>query len=514
MHDIVKPHKHILAEPPSSPFAPRLKPLVEQQGSRYQLADWRQMDRWNPDRFVAEGLLPALNTHGNKEVNRSILILANTAAPPIKRTHATTHSRLFDWAEDIMSGSEFHAAGPVRMLLWCPEQDATTFMPHTIGRRSKLSLMLEMTCHIEEIVGSCESVTERQAKRDQVIEIESGKRVAKLMEKSGVTVPPGRETHLHQMIQEALTQSGGHDAGPATETTSIPSRSWHKELQGLRRRFKDVEIPQDQSGRRKLAKIPPEIVKNPAFARFLELERNLKHKQKTTGVVEELLQDQSQIDALYLQVDDPHLEEAQRTATLADIRGKSQNLRDGLENLSTKYRNEFEFFKHDRKAYAQNPPLLMWDHRSAEPLKAHKEEFYPAKGLCLLDIEPRHPFPYPMTVAQRTFFRLLTTTLWQNAWDNLRILDHIAPGAFDAVNPKVPSLRDPARGGERNIQDLPIRRLTPEMAHGLVKAWFDWPFRPDLAELLHRGSSVEVQINDVLRPIGGSRPSMDGSIHL
>lgn len=133
----------------------------------------------------------------------------------------------------------------------------------------------------------------------------------------------------------------------------------------------------------------------------------------------------------------------------------------------------------------------MWDRRTAEPMKAYKEEFYPQKNLCLLDIQPRHPLPYPMTQAQLLLLRMLTTTIWLGGSDNLTHLDRIAPGAFNALTSRVPSLTDPTRGGERDIRDLPIDRLTPEMAYGLVKAWLDWPFRPNLGDLIHRGSLVD-----------------------
>ncbi|KAL8700064.1 MAG: hypothetical protein Q9224_001131 [Gallowayella concinna] len=491
IHDVVRPRKHILAEPSSSAFASALEPLIKQKDSRYHLVDWPQMDTWTPDRYVAEGLLPALHTHDPKKPNRSILILANTAVLTHKGHPPKTLLKLMDWANDITSGSGFYVGGPVRVLLWCPEKDAIPVLPRTIRYRSKLSLLLEMTCHIEEIVGSRESVREKQTKRDQAVELESAKRVAKNMQKSGITVPLGRETDLHEQVQEALAQSESKDTTREMETTPIRARSWHQELQALRQKFKDVDLAL-YKGKRRMANAPPNIAEDPAYARFIELERNLKHVQKRTGVIEELLQEQSQIDALDLQAHDPNRKESQRTATLAEIQNRKEVLQERIENLGSQtVRDEYEFFKHERKAYAQNPPLLMWDHRSADPLKASKEEFQPAKGLCLLDIEPRHPLPYPTTVPQRTSSPVLTTTLWQNRWGNLKVLDQIAPGAFDAVTPEVPSLRDPTRGGERDLRHLPICRLTPEMAHGLTKAWFEWPFRPNLAELIHKGSVYE-----------------------
>ncbi|KAL8725915.1 MAG: hypothetical protein Q9166_007043 [cf. Caloplaca sp. 2 TL-2023] len=489
IHDIIKPRRHILAEPRSSPFVPHLESLIKEKDSRYHIVDWSSVDAWRPDRYVAEGLLPAFATQTSKEPNTSILVLANLAAPsPKSITMNKSHIKLLDWASDISYGCNFHAGGPVRMLLWCPETETTPILPRTIRYRTKLSLTLEMMCHIEKIVGSVTPATKRLRKRDQTVELESGKHVAKVMEKAGVTVPLGRETEIHEQIQAALAQGESKDEAP---TASIRARSWHKELEDLRERFKDVDIPRNKTGKRIIMeRIPSEIVGSPEFARLLELERNLKHVQKRTGVIEELLQEQAKIDSLDIQAHNSPPDT--QAAAQAEIQDRKEKLQKRLGNLRGHHiRDEYEFFKHDRKAYAQDPPLLMWDHRSADPLKSHEEEFYPAKAMSLLDIQPRHPLPYSMTGAQQTFFPLLAKTLWHNGRDNLKILDQIAPGAFDAVTSRVPSLRDPTRGGERDLRDLPIRRLTPEMVYGIITAWFDWPFRPDLADLIHRGNIAE-----------------------
>ncbi|KAL8981603.1 MAG: hypothetical protein Q9205_003659 [Flavoplaca limonia] len=493
IHDIVKPRQHILAEPPESPFAQHLKQYTDQSSSRYKLIDWPQLESWEPDRYVAEGLLPALDVQKSTEPNRSILFLANTAYSAhrsMTSSIARTQIKLLCWASDILNGATFHAGGPVRMLLWCPEKDVATVLPRTIRQRSKFALLMEMTCKVEEIVGCDESTLRKQKMRDQVIELESGKRVAKLMADSGVSTPSGRETNLQKQVREADERSKGKGAGENLGATGTRARNWHEELEELREKFKDA--PKDSKGRYIHLNQPKEIIEDPQYLRFIDLERNFRHQQKKTVEIKELLQEQAEIDALDLRAHDPKLKDAQRNAALAKLQRKKDQLQAHLDNTKGRLtRNEFKFFKDDRKAFASNPPLLMWDQRTAEPLKAYKEEFYPAKNLCLLDIQPRYPLPYPMTPAQLLFLRMLTTTIWQGGADNLTILDRIAPGAFNALTSKVPSLTDPTRGGERDIRDLTIDRLTPEMAYGLVKAWFDWPFRPNLGDLIHRGNLID-----------------------
>lgn len=473
---------------------PRLESLANEQDSRYHLLDWNSKEYWAPDRYVAEGLLPPLDTHGSKEPNSSILILANAAMStsklPDSQSFAKGSLKLVDWSRDIRTGSGFHAGGPVRMLYWCPEKEKTPILPRTFKYRTKLSLMLEMTCHVEEIVTSDISIGQKYQKRDQSIELMSGRRVAKSMKQLGIEIPAERRTELQRQIQQDLAKLESGDTTLQASNASLRTRGWHRELQDLQAKFDAGEFVQAEGAApRARKKYARNSTYTPEYARLLELERNARHSQKRVELVEELLEKQAKIDSLDLQAHDSTLGEPARAAALTELRQRKNELEQDLANTKGIHtRQEFEYFKHDRRAYAQDPPLLMWDRRNADPLKADTEEFHPAKGLCLFDIEPRCPFPYSMTPAQDSVFSALMTTLWYSSSENLTVLDQITPGAFDALTPNVPALRDPRRGGELDLRDLPLRRLTPEMAYGLAMAWLDWPFKPDFFDLLRKGS--------------------------
>jgi transcription factor 1 len=66
----------------------------------------------------------------------------------------------------------------------------------------------------------------------------------------------------------------------------------------------------------------------------------------------------------------------------------------------------------------------------------------------------------------------------------VRGLDTLAPGAADDIVPLAPSLRDPKKGGRRNLEQLRVRMLTAEMIEELVVAWENWPFKPSMGELM------------------------------
>ncbi|KAL8721419.1 MAG: hypothetical protein Q9225_001894 [Loekoesia sp. 1 TL-2023] len=491
LHDIVRPKKHFLAEPPSSPFLPHLEPLANQQNSRYHLLDWQDEDVWEPGRYVAEGLLPAFDTSKAREPEQPILILANTAIPTprsTERVRAKSYMKFLDWGNDVMLGSGFHAGGgPIRMLMWCPEKEVTPALPRTIRSRSKLSLFLEMTSHVEAIVSADVGT---QKIRDRGVELMSGQQVARRMQSSGITIPDGRHTDLYEQVQEELVLSAATEKGSRAPNTEVRIRGWHRELQNLQQRFEAGEFlkAEGMSPGEAIKKRPKGTKLTPEYARLVDLERELKHIQKRTKVIDELLQEQAEIDALDLRAYDSNLEASQQAAAQTELQERKKKLQERVESTPGQHiREEFQYFKHERKAYSQNPPLLIWDRRTAEPLKSYDEEFYPEKGLCLLDIKPKQPLQYRMTAAQGTIFSLLMTALYRCPAHNLSVLDQIAPGAFEALTPKIPALTDPSRGGERDLRDLPIDRLTPEMAYGLTVAWQDWPFKPDLADLLLKG---------------------------
>lgn len=476
---------------------PRLQALVDQQGSRYHISKETGHYHWEPDRYIADGLLSPFHAAQPTGPNNKILMLVNGALPTAYIENARFPGfqlKLRQWCNDINRQSGFHANGPVRMLVWLPEKEKTSILPHTILYRNSLSLQLEMNCRIEEVASSGAVSRQRQQQRDQSVELMSRRRVARTMQQLGVKVPFGRQLNSQKEIQDAVAPPDKTGSALQISTASLQARGWHDELQTLRQQFEAGDFaraetdPPGKSGE----KVPERTQLTPEFARMTELERNLRHIAKRSGEIGIFLREQADIDTLDSQAHDPTLDKAKRLATLQELQNRRVKLKADLDNLKTpRLRADFEFYKQDRRAFAQNPPLLLWDQRSAEPLKAYSEEFYPERDMCLLDVEPHYPLPYPITsAAQASFFSILMASLFRTASNNLRALDGIAPGAFDAITPKVPALHDPTRGGERDLLDLPLRRLTPEMAYGILMAWFDWPFKPELSDLLGRDSSL------------------------
>ncbi|KAF2207370.1 hypothetical protein CERZMDRAFT_91799 [Cercospora zeae-maydis SCOH1-5] len=54
----------------------------------------------------------------------------------------------------------------------------------------------------------------------------------------------------------------------------------------------------------------------------------------------------------------------------------------------------------------------------------------------------------------------------------------------------VPAITDPRKGGRLDPKHMKVRQLTSEMLEGLIKAWFEWPFKPDGWELNFRAQEI------------------------
>lgn len=142
----------------------------------------------------------------------------------------------------------------------------------------------------------------------------------------------------------------------------------------------------------------------------------------------------------------------------------------------------------DEMAFFSNPLHLAFDRRTYEPLHAPLTSFWPRLPLSLIDVVPTGrdlavPGIADSTEATRTASYLLKYLFAQKTHPLSMVLDKIAPNAAQDLIPQVPALSDPRKGGRLDPGRLLVRMLNEEMVEGLVKAWFEWPFKPRLVDL-------------------------------
>jgi transcription factor 1 len=146
----------------------------------------------------------------------------------------------------------------------------------------------------------------------------------------------------------------------------------------------------------------------------------------------------------------------------------------------------------DRRAFRQDPPILLWDRREAEPLKVVEKDFFPHHEMCLLDFQPKSIWPVfkGKEISNYDYFDFMIAALFTNPTHSIvRGLKALAPGADEWIIPRCPSLTNTAKGGAIDLEQLPIRTLNQEMLRELTEAWMDWPFRPTKAEMMVRAGT-------------------------
>ena len=483
-------------------YLPFLQPLLDAPGSRYHLRDWRDSQVWQPYRYVEEGLLHDAEGHGGpppttEEPNNSILIIANLVGMRHKvvgetRTSMAAHAKAIDFSHAARQLSDFQNHGPTRMLMWLSDEDKRSILPRTVGYRGKISVYMETSVNLEEIVGFPHA-SDLKIHREDGLEIESSKQVMKRMGAKDVKIP------LHRQARPEDRQSN----------LSEVSRYWHKELEELESDFEAGRFSEYMASAAVKAKDGDMTVargggalgrKSPTRTSEYKRMRSLRFvatgQNNSIEKINAVLKKQEKIDRMDLDLHCGHLTPLEQAELTKALDSSIQDFKNELETLTGKQLTMLFFLDDDRRAFAMDPPLLLWDRRQAEPLRAKEDEFYGPGQVALLDFQPKRTDEIPLTSEQSIYFDLLSTHLFgPRGQATLKHLKTIAPGAYEALVPQVPAIRDPRKGGRRDVESVRVRAVTPEMIHGLAVAWDNWVFKPPLEDALTQyGTSFEERI--------------------
>lgn len=371
--------------------------------------------------------------------------------------------------------------------MWMPDSEKHIILPRTISLRRKLSIDVEMVCNVEEIAGGGID-TQIATLRETFLDFESSKRVAEKMEIQDIQPPCSRQDVAQKQVYGDLLN-------PAEDTTKAlgvrhvmttgPRRQWHNELKQLEQDYRDGKFLQYDPSLSPTRERPKDrrTTLSPEYFRLTRLRSEFKLQEKFRIKVDELIEEQDDIDRLHFGILNKAHNEPERQGTLAELQGRAAAFKTHLENLPKRVRDTLKNSIDNRRAFAKDPPLLMWDRRTAEPLIVHEDEFFKPTQLALLDFRPISPTPYPITSAQSAIFDLIMGGLLNHPNDTIYCLNSLAPGAADAIVPHVSALQDLKRGGRYDLSDFRIRCFTPEMIYGIVQAWEKWPFKPPVSHM-------------------------------
>ncbi|KIN01116.1 hypothetical protein OIDMADRAFT_198320 [Oidiodendron maius Zn] len=506
IHDFLKPRTHILMEPDATVYKPLLQPLLDAEGSTYKLVPNSGVV-WNS---LQEILSPQLLPHQEafergdsrlEEPNNTLLVVANLGYYPKKPYRgfaSVTNLVIYQLLSAARSHSLFHKYGLIRMLLWVDDEAKRTVLPRTVLGRRKAAIEAELTCSdINEIVTSTSSAG--PVLRDHTLDLQSSLASLQRMKEAGLATPTHRRGALE--VEAAAHVSGDLDSKYWLK------KDFYKALDDLERRFAAGEFTMftDTPEGRAATKVIRLSEKSKACftPEYRELER-LRVRCRVESYMKRKLDTISwEHDAIIsMRKQAANLEglAAEQLKQEAENRYSTMMKEIASSGFNEKVSSMVTYMLENHSAFHQNPPLLYWDRRRAEPLQARPDEFFPNCEMGLLDFQPQSIWPilrenFP---ANYDVFEYILSTLLMLPSQTIRQgLDALAPGASEWIIPKCPSIIDPEKGGSLHLDAMTVRCLSLDMYKEILEAWLKWPFRPSRYELLSKMGSDIYDPNDL-----------------
>ena len=495
LHDQVKPRRHLLVEEDWELYSSFLGPLLAKPQSRYQRVPWCGTEIAVFDRLAEAGYLAGHQRfeHGDPRLdlpNDSLLLVVNLGQHPPKRYKGfpSLNSLLFyQLLSAIRTHSALQAYGLVRMLIWIEPRERKTVLPRSVFERRRSSVEAEFALReVVEIAGAEVDESSGEVRREREVEFSRVVEVVKGMVQRGLVTPEHRKGQNQKEAEAFIGGGKESQAGPAGSV----QRSWHAELEELESRHRDGTLPlflptnriSDQfrlragNGVRRVS--TPEYARLKYLRVFQKMQKAL--RERVVKVVD-LLDEPATAEDVAKSVQTEQSRSQVATALSNHLKGKT--LFKGMDEIAHAI---VHLYLDDRRASRCDPPVLLWDRRVDEPLIVRGNDFYPNHELALLDLHPK-PLPALLQRSSETFeaYDYILGRLFQLPKHSVaEELEALGPGALEALAPHVPALRDPAKGGHPDLNEMRVRTLTPEMIVGLVKAWEAWPLRPSRKEIL------------------------------
>lgn len=494
LHDAIKPRSHILLEPDIELYQPFLQPLLDKKGSKYKLIP-KSGILWDNLNLVKSGdylpnqeLLPKGDSRLEKS-NDSLLFIANLGYYPSKIYQgfpSISALMVHQLLSAVRTHSIFQEYGLVRMLIWMRDKEKKVAYPRVITHRKKFSIEAEISCeNIFEIAGSDEFAS--RFRREHGLDLDGARAVLSRMTNANIDTPSTRMGKLQTGALHNPETSAGSGTGAI--------RPFLKDLKEMEARYARREFCSyyDDDGRpvylnaKDAQRGPRRLKRTPEYLQLLALRWRLNYINSNNERVDHFLLEYEPIVAEQQkleQVDTPdaHEKKGELRKQLLSWKAQVDRLPPNVEPLLWQRID-------DRRAFRQDPPILLWDRREAEPLAVFEEDFFPQHELCLLDFHPKSIWPVfqGKNIANYDYFEFILAALFINPTHSIaRGLKGLAPGADEWIIPRCPSLTNTAKGGLTDLELLSIRSLNQDMFREIMEAWMDWPFRPTKGEMISK----------------------------
>lgn len=470
----MKPRRHILVEPERQLYSPFIEPLLSSLHSTYQHAA-SLAEVLDPETGLLHASQEDHHTDVASQLNTSLLIVANLtkksssgrkddsnyAGAIGKHMLHTFYNSMFHHAQESI-----HRYGRVRMLAWLPDEDKASLLPRTVASRGKQAVQWDLVANISEVAGGSsyqESVL--SARRHSELDTESERLVMQRTPYDAVRDASSRQPPPTKPVPASFSLD---EAGLAAMRGSPNRAQWTDELVDLEERYKGGEFATKSKQGKRLR-----------LLRTRRVTAYNSHQRAMDIVQRQRLLDRSELV--------PSMFDPPRDIPSGGLTPREEfaaNLRTERRKLKREDLLFVDKCIDDQRAFDHVPPVLAWDRREVEPLWAEKNEFYPTKPLALLDFQPRSAVQWSRldTPEKKLCFDYVTSTLIQQPGRSIiQGLEQMAHDGLVQFLEKVPSLRDPQRGGKLDLDDFRVRSIPVELFVDLALAWETWPFRPEVS---------------------------------
>jgi transcription factor 1 len=512
-------------EPEMLYYEPFVKPLLEKPGSTYRhttLVGAHPREYWDNYKqifddkdLVGRPTLP-LDDPKLREIDTSILLTGNLwrRYAVAHRSGNVDHSTLLlqQMTYTALTNDIFQRSGLVRQLWWAPDELKRGIFPSSIRGKRSYDLGLTMGASVTEVAGISRVESLRRAAfaespRAAGMDAAVLGRVEQRMAEKGQVIPPNRK--MPTVVDAIKPEDDVHATNSIMKTscTTIDELkaaiekfdAWCVTLQEVmvKRHFGPaVRVPARDESPEGIAGFLEQVVRYKQVIDLVESRRPFTHDfiGSIVGyvrfvVVMDLEARMVNLEAEYAAVRDTNPD----PDALAACRDSIFSSTKALAQLIKKYAGDrkqmfIQVLLGDLISGECQPPTLHRDRRPYEPLQAQPDEFWPQYDLALLDIVPETRDLSAPGIADRREGTKVCQELLKHLYNSPSIpvpiaLDRIAPNAAQDLIPEVPDLTDVRRGGRLDVNQMPVRMLTPEMVEALVKAFMEWPFRPSAVEM-------------------------------
>lgn len=479
LHDALQPRSHILFEHDADVYKPFLDPLLARPGTILVPKSgmlWENVTNVLTPEFLPHQKPWDFKADGPARRNDTLLVTLNLSFYP-RRTYryfdSVSQLILFQLFKFICSGHLFQRYGLVRMLVWTADQEKDCLLPHTAQGRRRMAFDSELaTDWVVELAGLDREADEKGPYfvRDKAIDLASGRRALDQMRQAGMVMPPGRETVLFKTI---MAQDG--EGAAAVQQGANHKRAFQKKMESIQEQLASGAITQD--------------TKTSIELRKLQYRDNWQRKRD--DLAEELLREYYEIVDMY----------ASGTVDSDTVAQRDAEFDHKVRSMDLSGWKRFVLARDNLHLFRQDPPVLSWDRRYAEPLAVRPNEFLPNVPCTLIDIQPKavHPLLHAMSpgidpaLAREMKAKggpdlieyLVREMMTQFSVPVAKALDLGAPGVSRMVLPKCDSLRDPARSGSPvgGVGVLTVRSMNQGQLLEMLEQYFRTLHTPSLLEL-------------------------------